>query len=74
MNQQDTAAADAILLLEAEKKVKIRIAQVIHDVVEGNTDNTLVGWDYDSLISHLHMLMLHKTQQNIKHQINKGLS
>ena len=43
MNEQDTAAADAILLLEAEEKVKMRIMQVVSDVVWGYPESTMAG-------------------------------
>lgn len=69
MNQQDKEAADTILMMEVEEKVKMRIAQVVHEVITGNTNISLVGWDYDSLISHLHMLLLHHTQQHIKSRL-----
>ena len=69
MNQQDREAADTILMMEIEEKVKMRIAEVIHAVIVGDTKISLVNWDYDNLISHLHMLMLHKTQQHIKSRL-----
>lgn len=37
MNQQDREAADTILMMEVEEKVKMRIMQVVLDVVYGNS-------------------------------------
>lgn len=64
MNEQDTAAADAILLMEAEEKVKLRILQVVLDVVSPYNAGNLIPDNYQSALNRVQgQLNIHARQQ-----------
>ena len=68
MNEQDVAAADAILLMEAEEKVKMRILQVVKDVVMGFGGTHMMG-NYNAGISDAKWELQRLIRESIKEQL-----
>lgn len=68
MNEQDTAAADTILLLEAEEKVKLRILQVVSDVLWGYKNSILPG-SYEASITMLQQQLRQLIREEAKNMI-----
>lgn len=68
MNEQDTAAADVILLMEAEEKVKMRILNILMDVLRGYQGN-MYSTDYNSALVEAHSFLKYQIRQTIKEQM-----
>lgn len=68
MNEQDTAAADAILLMEAEQKVKMRILQVVMDALYGY-EGKIGSQTYYSALAEVKNNLQYQIKQTIKNQL-----
>ena len=72
MNEQDIAAADTILLMEAEEKVKMRILQVVSDVIWGY-QGTVLPSTYQNAVSEIHAQLRNRAREETRSLINTGL-
>lgn len=68
MNEQDTAAADVILLMEAEEKVKMRILNILMDVLRGYQGNMNSAY-YNSAFVEAHSFLKYQIRHTIKEQM-----
>ena len=68
MNEQDTAAADTLLLLEVENKVSLRILQVVSDVLWGYKNSILPG-SYETSITMIQQQLRQLIREEAKNMI-----